>query len=271
MDLVFDVGNTNTVIGLFAGDGELLEHWRAATDQLRTGDEWRVLLDNFLSQAQHSQAQDHQDTLSLRAVDRVVIGSVVPSVTGTLQRMCARLRLESLTVSNSTDTGMQLNVDEPRELGPDCIANGVSAIAEGSLPAIIVDMGTATTLDVVGRDGSYEGIIILPGAAVSLDALVSRAARLRSVSVEVPKSLIGKRTVSAVQSGATFGVASQIDGLCERIKEEMGADACVYFTGGLSSVIAPISRQCNVHDPWMTLRGFALIAQRQRNLPESNA
>ena len=258
MQLVFDVGNTNTVIGLFDAEGALVDHWRAATDPARTGDEWRVLLDNFL--AQHVKSRPRQ----LSDVETVAIGSVVPAVTGSLQRMCGRLDINALTVTHETDTGMAIELDNPREIGPDRMANGVAAIEKGALPAIVVDMGTATTIDAVSAKGTYAGGVILPGLAISLEALFSRAAALRSVPVSVPKNVVGKSTELAVQSGATYGTAAEIDGLCERVKSEIG-DARVYFTGGMSSVIAPLSKQCNVHDPWMTLRGFSLIARRLQN------
>ena len=259
MLLAFDVGNTNTVIGLFdSTSGAMVEHWRANTDVLRTGDEWHVLLDSFLQ----------QKSTSLSEVHNVIIGSVVTAVTGSLQRMCSRLSLDAITVDWQTDTGVKVLLDDPSEIGADRLANAVAAIDLGPLPAIVVDMGTATTFDVINEDGAYLGGVIMPGLGISLDALFDRASALRRFPLVVPATAVGASTKAAVQSGATFGYAAQIDGLAQRIQDEIGP-CVVHATGGLSSLIAPVSRQISKHDPWLTLRGFALIAQRLHSQTEN--
>ena len=255
MLLVADVGNTNTVLGLFSNESaDVVDHWRAATDSNRTGDEWQVLIDSFLAQRK----------LSVADVDCFVIGSVVTAVTGSLQRMCARLNLKTLTVNPQTDTGVDVRLENPNEIGADRLANAIAAKALGRLPAIVVDMGTATTLDVIGSDGEYRGGIILPGLGISLDALFDRASALRRIPLTAPQHVVGTSTQTAVQSGATYGYAAQVDGLCLGIMREIG-EATVYATGGLSSLITSVSSQIEKHDPWLTLRGFAMIAQRQYN------
>ena len=252
MLLAIDVGNTNTVIGAYRqGQDELIDHWRASTVASRTADEWLMLFRDFLSWSVETSG----------VIDAVVLASVVPKVTDNLRRMCGRLGVEPLVVDWSTDTGMPVLLDNPREVGADRLANAVAAYAAEGGPAIVVDMGTATTLDVVSVNGEYLGGVILPGMEISLDALFDRAAALKRVDLIPPDNVIGKSTVGAVRSGATYGYAAQVDGLCERIEKELGP-CRIISTGGLAGVIAPLSDRIQRHDPWLTLHGLRLIQQR---------
>ncbi len=254
MLLAIDAGNTNTVIGLFDGPDEPVDHWRLTTNQNRSSDEWLLDIRDLLSLRE----------LKLRDIDGVVIASVVPKVLTPLCRVSDRIGVKPLVVDWQTDTGMFIGIDTPSELGADRIANGVAVYALATGAAIVVDMGTATTFDVVSSDGSYVGGIILPGLDISLDALFDRAAALRRIDLSVPSEVIGTGTASAVRSGATHGLAAQIDGLCDRIEETMGP-CLVVATGGLSAQVAPFSRRIDKHDPWLTLRGLRMIYERNQN------
>lgn len=250
--LAIDVGNTNTVCGLIErGRPEPLDHWRASTGGNRTADEWLLLLRQFLSWRD----------VRIENLEAVVLASVVPAVTTGLRRMCERVEVDLFVVDWQTDTGMPICIDEPREVGADRIANAVAAYVDNGMPTIVVDLGTATTLDVVSADGEYLGGVILPGVEISLDALFTRAAALRRIELTPPSGVIGKSTVDAVRSGASYGFASQVDGLCERIEKEIGP-CRVVATGGIGASIAPLSDRIESYDPWLTLRGLSLIYQR---------
>ena len=248
--LVVDVGNTNAVFGLF--DGETVSaQWRASSDNRRTSDEWFVLIQQFLAQA----------GTSLDKQTGIAIGSVVPSTTTALQLACETAGVAPLIVNAQLDTGMPVLLDDPRELGADRIANAIAAFSIYGGPAIVVDMGTATAFDVVSAKGEFLGGIILPGIEISLDALFQRTAALKRVAVTPPPTVVGTNTVDAIRSGATYGYAAQVDGLCERIESEIGP-CHIVATGGFSHVIAPLSQQIQLHDPALTLRGLRLIHQR---------
>jgi type III pantothenate kinase len=247
---VIDVGNTNAVIGLFDGDS-LEGQWRASSDMRRTADEWHVLLQQFLKQAGQS----------LAVLDGVVIGSVVPPTTLAITDACEIADVEPLVVTGQMDAGMAVRLDDPRELGPDRLANAIAAFEIYGGPVVVVDMGTATAFDVVSAKGEFLGGIILPGVDISLDALFGRTSLLKRVQLTPPPRVVGTNTADAVRSGATYGFAAQVDGLCERIEEEIGPCRIV-ATGGFSNVIAPISQQIQLHDPALTLRGLRLIHER---------
>jgi type III pantothenate kinase len=250
--LAIDVGNTNTVFGFFNEEsGDDVIQWRAQTQIHRTGDEWFVALHSFLECSQLEQSQ----------LSGIVIGSVVPDVTTALRRVCTRLNIDPLVVTWKTDIGIGIRIDDPREAGADRLANAVAAFHIYGGPSIVADLGTATTLDVIASDGAYVGGVIMPGIQISLDALYGRAAALRQVELTAPRSVIGTGTVSAVQSGATFGYAAQVDGLCEQIEKEVGV-CHVISTGGLAGVITPLSQRIQHHDPTLTLQGLRLIYDR---------
>ncbi len=252
MLIAIDVGNTNTVVGLFASttSDELVDHWRLATDKNRTQDEWLLAITGLLS------LRD----LSLSHIDGFVLASVVPKVTVALTRLCDRVNVKPVIVDWQT-IDMTIRLDNPSEIGADRIANAVAVRDTATGPMIVVDMGTATTFDVIAADGAYEGGIILPGLDISLEALFDRAAALRRIDLTQVVNVVGTSTATAVTSGATHGYAAQIDGLCERIEETVGR-AEVVATGGLSSLIAPFSRRIDRHDPWLTLRGLRMIYER---------
>jgi type III pantothenate kinase len=247
---VIDVGNTNAVMGLFDGEA-LLGQWRASSDMRRTSDEWHVLLQQFLAQRQ----------LSLSELDGIVIGSVVPPTTLAITQACEIAGKTPLVVNASLDSGMPILIDVPTELGADRIANGVAAYSIYGGPVVVVDMGTATAFDVVSAKGEFLGGIILPGIDISLDALFQRTSLLKRVQLTAPAKVVGTNTTDAVRSGATYGFVAQVDGLCERIEEEIGPCRIV-ATGGFSNVIAPLSQQIQLHDPALTLRGLRLIYER---------
>lgn len=253
MLLAIDVGNTNTVIGLYPthGDSAVIDHWRAATNTSHTSDEWLMIVRQFLSWRD----------VDISKVQGVVVASVVPAVTQSLTRMCKRVGVVPLIVNWQTDTGMPLLLDEPSEVGADRIANGVAAMQRTDGPVIVVDMGTATTLDVVSGAGEYLGGVILPGIDLSLNALFDRAAALRRIELFAPEKVVGSSTAGAMRTGATYGFACQIDGLCELVEAEIGK-CTVISTGGLGGTIATLSKKIESHEPWLTLDGLRLIHQR---------
>ncbi len=258
MLLVIDVGNTQTVVGLYdSGDRrhQLLDHWRLATRTERTSDEHLLTL---------SQLLETRD-LDLRSdVRGVAISSGVPTVTFELRRMCDRyLDLEPVVLGAGVRTGMSVLYDNPKEVGADRIANAVGAYDLYGGPTIVVDFGTATTFDVISANGEYLGGAIVPGIEISLDALFGRAAALRQVELVEPRSVIGKTTVESVQSGALYGYASLVDGMCDRIEEQIG-EATVISTGGLAGLIGPITSTIEHEEPWLTLHGLRLVWEKNQ-------
>ena len=256
MLLAIDVGNTQTVIGLYGNDDashELVDHWRIATNHDRTCDEHALLFQEFLSFAGHDWKTD---------IRGVAISSGVPMVTYELRRMCERyLSIEPVVLGTGVKTGMPVLYDNPKEVGADRIANAVGAYDLYGGPTIVVDFGTATTFDVISEHGEYLGGAIMPGIEISLDALFGRAAALRRVELVEPRSVIGKTTVESIQSGTIYGYSSMIDGMCDRIEEVVG-QASVIATGGLADLIAPVSESIEQTEPWLTLHGLRLIWEK---------
>lgn len=251
MLVAIDVGNTQTVVGLFVRD-ELQHQWRIATNAERTSDEYALLLQQFLGLA---------DT-ELHALGGVAISSVVPRVTAALREMSDRyLRAPLLVIEPGIKTGMPILYDNPREVGADRIANAVAAFERFGGPAIVVDFGTATTVDAVSAKGEYLGGAIVPGIEISLDALFGRAAALRRVELVPPKHVIGKSTVESIQAGAVYGFSGQVDAIVERFTAELGA-ATVIATGGLAGLLLPYSRTIEHHEPWLTLEGLRIVFDR---------
>ena len=251
MLIAIDVGNTQTVIGLF-DDTTLLSHWRIATNAERTSDEYALLLRQFLD----------QDGVALDAVVGVALSSVVPRVTAALRDMGDRyLRAPMLVIEPGVKTGMPILYDNPKEVGADRIANAVAAVEQYGGPTIIVDFGTATTVDAVSAKGEYLGGAIVPGIEISLDALFGRAAALRRVELVAPKHVIGKSTVESIQAGAVFGFAGQVDAIVDRFLAELGV-ATVIATGGLAGLLMPFSRTLEHHEPWLTLDGLRIVFER---------
>jgi type III pantothenate kinase len=256
--LAIDVGNTQTVIGVFdpplSGDGaepSLINHWRIATVDDRTPDELALLLVNLF---------DLEDLDLDESIDGIAISSGVPRVTASLREMVRRrLEAELVVVEPGVRTGMPILIDNPKEVGADRIANAVAAYDLYGGPSIVVDLGTATTLDAVSARGEYLGGAIITGIEVGMEALVDRAAALRRVElIEAPRHVIGKGTVEAIQSGAVYGCVAQVDGMCRRFEDELGPSTVV-ATGGLSALIVPLSSRVNHHEPWLTLHGLRLV------------
>ncbi len=255
MLLAIDVGNTNIQFGLHDG-ADWRATWRAQTVPLKMGDEYAVLLNNFVE----------MDGLALADVDAVVMASVVPGLTTALVEMCQRhLKLAPLNVEPGVKTGIKVLVDNPREVGPDRIVNAAAANRLYGAPAIVIDFGTATTWDVLNEHGDYVGGAIAPGIGLAHDALVSRTARLIKVDLTPPQSAIGKNTVNAMQSGLFFGYVGLIEGLVARIRAELKAPkARVIATGGLAPLFAEHLPVIEAIAPNLTLDGLRFIWEINR-------
>jgi type III pantothenate kinase len=254
MLLAVDVGNTQTVLGLFDGE-RLAEHWRVATEAERTGDELAALLSDLLSLR----------GLGFDDVSAICLSSAVPLLVRSYQELAQRhIRAPLLVLGPGTRTGIPVLYDDPREVGPDRIANAVAARERYGAPCIVVDFGTSTNFDAVSAQGEYVGGVLAPGIEVSMDALFARAARLTKVDFVEPETVIGKTTVSALQSGLVYGFAGQVDGIVERIRAELGDNAPVIATGGLAELIAPHSRTIEKVDPLLTLDGLRIVWDRNR-------
>ena len=245
MLLAVDVGNTQTVLGLYADD-ELADHWRLATERTRTGDELGVLLGGLLDPD---------------SVDGICLSTTVPSMVREWQRLAERWEhAPLLIVGPGVKTGIPIRYDDPREVGADRIVNAVAVRARYGAPAIVVDFGTSTNFDVVSPQGEYVGGVLAPGIEISMEALFARAARLVNVDFAAPPSVIGKTTVGGLQSGLVYGFAGQVDGIVARIRAELDApEAPVVATGGLAELIAPHSTTIERVDPFLTLEGLRLV------------
>ncbi|MFN8187789.1 MAG: type III pantothenate kinase [Gaiellales bacterium] len=254
MLLAVDVGNTQTVVGVFR-DAELVRHWRVATEAERTADEIGALLDRLLELSD----------LDYDAVDGVCLSATVPVLVREYEAFAARYaRSPILVVGPGVKTGIPIVYDNPHEVGPDRIVNAVAAKERYGSPCIVVDFGTSTNFDAVSRAGEYVGGVLAPGIEISMDALFARAARLVKVDFAEPPSVIGKSTVHGLQSGLVYGFAGQVDGIVAAMRGELGAEARVIATGGLASLIAPHSSTIELVDPDLTLQGLQLIWERNR-------
>ena len=257
MLLAIDVGNTQTVIGMFTsgrGDQELLHHWRISSNAERTADEMAMLV---------SQLLDLQGFDIDRTVTGIAVASVVPRVTAALREMTEKwFPVKTVIVEPGIRTGMPILYDNPQDVGADRIADAVAAYELYGGPTIVIDFGTATTVEAISAAGEYLGGAIIPGIEISLDALFGRAAALRRVELVEPRKVIGKNTVEAIQSGAVYGFAAQVDGLCARFQKELGQEATVVATGGLAGLIAPLAARIDHHEPWLTLHGLRIIYER---------
>jgi type III pantothenate kinase len=250
MLLAVDVGNTQTVLGLYEG-AQLADHWRLATERTRTGDELGVLLAGLLD---------------LDGVDGICLASTVPTLVREWERLAARwAEVPLLVVGPGVKTGIPIRYDDPREVGPDRIVNSVAAKTRYGAPCIVVDFGTSTNFDVVSADGEYVGGVLAPGIEISMDALFARAARLVKVDFSAPPTVIGKTTVGGLQSGLVYGFAGQVDGIVGRIRGELDSpDAPAVATGGLAELIAPHTATIVRVDPFLTLEGLRLVWELNR-------
>ncbi len=252
MLVTIDVGNTQTVMGLYEGE-TLVDHWRLSTVRDRTADEYRLFFAGLL----------RQDGYRLDQVDGVALSSVVPEAKEALTRMSEEMVSgEVLVIGPGIKTGMAIKIDAPREVGADRVVNAVAAQYRYGTPVIAVDFGTSTNFDVVDADGAYIGGSIAPGLAVSEDALIAATAALRRVEITEPRAAIGRNTVEAMQSGLIYGHAGLVDGIMERLAVEVGGQPARVATGGLASTIVPHCRSVDVVDDWLTLDGLRLIFER---------
>jgi type III pantothenate kinase len=251
--LAVNVGNTNTVLGVFRG-AELEHQWRTSTETERTADELAVLFGGLLEQA---------DLSFSNQITGVVISSVVPTSTGALRDMVERyFNFPPVIVEPGTKTGMPILTDNPRELGADRVVNALAAFSRYGGPCIVIDFGTATTYDAVSEKGEFLGGAIAPGLQTKNASLSRETARLPQVELQAPRTAIGKNTVDAIQSALIFGTAAEADGMIERMRKEFGGDATVVATGGLAPLVVPHCQFVDEYDPWLTLEGLRLVFER---------
>ncbi|CAH0121541.1 MULTISPECIES: type III pantothenate kinase [unclassified Paenibacillus] len=254
MILVIDVGNTNIVLGVYKGR-ELLHHWRLSTNRSATVDEYGIMIHNLFRMGK----------LQVKDIDGVIISSVVPPLMHMLEVLSKTyLYKEPLIIGPGIKTGLNIRYEYPREVGADRIVNSVSAIEQYGAPIIVVDFGTATTFDYIDGKSNYLGGAIVPGIQISTEALYQRASMLPRIELTKPKSVIGRNTVHAMQSGIIFGYAGQVDGIVERMKAEYGENPKVVATGGLAELIASESRTIEKINPMLTLEGLRLIYERNQ-------
>jgi type III pantothenate kinase len=252
MLLAIDVGNTQTVVGLY-DDTDLVDHWRIATNAERTSDEHALLLTQFLEQHGFSFDDD---------ITGIAVSSVVPRLTAVLREMTDRyFRFDPVVIEPGIKSGVPILYDNPREVGADRIANAVGALDIYGGPAVVVDFGTATTFDAISANGEYLGGAIVPGIEISMDALFARAAWLRRVELVEPRHVIGRSTIESIEAGVVYGTVELVDGMVRRFEEELGKSN-VIATGGLGSLIAPLSDTIEHLEPWLTLHGLRLIHQK---------
>jgi type III pantothenate kinase len=252
--LAVDVGNTQTVLGLFAG-AELTHEWRLTTHETQTADE--VDLDLAMLLARHD--------IPVDGIDAAALSSTVPPLVAPWSEALRRVAgSEPVVIAPGTRTGVPVRTDNPREVGPDRVANAVAAFEFYGGPCIVVDFGTSTNFDVVSAEGEFLGGALAPGVEVSMEALYARAARLLKVELQAPPSAIGKSTVTAMQSGAVFGFAGLVDGIVRRLQDELGGPCPVVATGGLAPLVMPHCASVTAHEPWLTLQGLRIVWERGR-------
>jgi type III pantothenate kinase len=251
--LAVNVGNTNTVLGVFRG-ADLEQQWRTSTEPERTADELAVLFAGLLEQVGLSFSNQ---------ITGVVLSSVVPTSTSALREMVNRyFNFPPVVVEPGTKTGLSIATDNPRELGADRVVNALAAFSRYGGPCIVIDFGTATTYDVVSERGEFLGGAIAPGIQTKNASLSRETARLPQVELAAPRSVVGKNTVEAIQAALIYGSAAEADGMIERLRKELGGSATVVATGGLASLVVPHCQFVDEQDPWLTLEGLRLVFER---------
>jgi len=254
MLLAIDIGNTNLVIGCIEND-EILFKARIATDRTRTSDQYGVEIKNMMEAY----------GVKISDIDDCIIASVVPPVFNSVKTGVIKvIGKQPMVVGPGLKTGLNIHVDVPSQVGSDRIVVAVAALAEYSAPLILMDLGTATTIDVVEPDNIYMGGVILPGVKVALDALTSRAAQLPAISLDKPKHIIGKNTVDCMRSGMMYGTAASIDGLVDRIEEELGHKSTLIATGGMAQFVTPLCRHKIILEKELLLKGLNIIYKKNK-------
>lgn len=256
MIFVIDIGNTNTVLGVFEDD-ELKYEWRLQTDRHKTEDEFGMLMKSLFDYYK----------ISFSEIKGVIISSVVPPIMRAIENMCQTyFQLEPLIVGRENiNPFLKMSYPNPQEIGADRIVNAVGAIEQYDPPLIIIDFGTATTYCYVDKSGAYYGGIITPGIKISMDALYSKASKLPKIEIQQPQTVIGRSTVDAMQSGVYYGYVGQVDGTVMRIKEEMNVDCHVIATGGFAPLIAKGAKTIDFVESHLTLKGLYLIYKKNMN------
>jgi type III pantothenate kinase len=252
--MAIDVGNTDTVIGLFEGKG-LVRHWRVVTEANRTADEYGMLMWSLFNAA----------GMDVPSVSGVVVSCVVPPIIGVVEEMCRNyFKVDPLVVGPGVKTGMPILYENPREVGADRICNAIAAYQRTRDVTIVVDFGTATTFDYITAKGEYLGGVIVPGIGISLDALYQRTAKLPRVELVRPPRVVGRNTVNAIQSGVIYGYMELVDGIVGHIEKDEGVEASVIATGGLAALIAPESKMITEIDEFLTLDGMRIVYERNQ-------
>ncbi|MCD6582986.1 MAG: type III pantothenate kinase [Desulfuromusa sp.] len=255
MLLVIDIGNSNTVLGIY-DQQNLKNNWRIGTDKDRTVDEYAMLINNLFQLS----------GLQFSGLDDVIVSSVVPPMLDTIEGLCQQyFKLKPYVVGPGMKTGMPIQYDNPREVGADRIVNAIAAYERSKCGLIVVDFGTATTFDVISPDGSYQGGAIAPGVGISADALFERASKLPRVEFSRPDQVIAKNTVNSMQSGIFFGYVGLVEGIVSRMKKELLERPKVIATGGLAAPISTATNCIDQVEPFLTLEGLRILYERNRN------
>ncbi|MEX2415542.1 MAG: type III pantothenate kinase [Paenibacillaceae bacterium] len=254
MILVMDIGNTNIVLGVYEKQ-KLLHHWRLSTSRTATADEYGIMVFNLFQHA----------GIAINQIEGVIVSSVVPPIMHTIDTLCARyIKKTPLIVGPGIKTGLNIRYENPREVGADRICNAIAAIELYGPPLIVVDFGTATTLDFIDEKGDYLGGAIAPGIGISTEALYNHAAKLPRIDLTKPKSTVGRNPISSMQAGIIYGFAGQVDGIVWRMEEEFGYKAKVIATGGLAELISGESKTIQEINPLITLQGLLMIYERNQ-------